>query len=276
MESGSILRQQQLLQIRILENIEQFCQENNIEYFLIGGTALGAARHQGFIPWDDDIDIGMTRTNYDRFKLAAKKNICGNNFVQTTDTDKYSPYPYIKVRMDGTRFVEWAVRKSKMHQGIYIDIFPYDKVPVDELLRKKQFNSVQLYSKFFARKKTPNMSRRNTNSFEVLKEVLRNTLRVPLFLIPDRIILNILEKKMREYELSDSNTYACLLFPEYMVESMTYSTLYPLKKAVFENALYPVPNDLHKYLTTHYGDYMKLPPEMDRVGHSPYLVEISQ
>lgn len=276
MESVNSLRDQQLLQIKMLESVNQFCKENDIEYFLIGGTALGAARHQGFIPWDDDIDIGMTRTNYDRFKLVAKKNICDNSFVQTTDTDKYSPYPYIKVRMNGTRFVEWAVRKSKMHQGIYIDIFPYDKVPVDESLRKKQFNSVQFYSKFFARKKIPNMSRPNTNYFEVFKEVLRNTLRVPLSLIPDRIILNVLEKKMREYEFSDSNTYACLLFPEYMVESMTHNTLYPLKKAVFENALYPVPNDLHEYLTTHYGDYMELPPEIDRVGHSPYLVEVFQ
>lgn len=272
MTSASVLRQQQLLQIEILNHMDLFCKKNDIEYFLIGGTALGVARHQGFIPWDDDIDIGMTRANYERFRLLAKKSISDNCFVQTTDTDKFSPYPYIKIRMNGTRFVEWAVRKSKMHQGIYIDIFPYDKVPEDEALRKAQFKSVQFYSKLFSWKKTPSMSFHHKGRWG--KQCLRKILRAPLFLIPDYIILNRLEGKMIEYELSESNTYACLLFPKYMVESMTHDVLYPLKEGLFENRLYPVPNKLHEYLTTHYGEYMKLPPEAERIGHSPFLVEL--
>ncbi len=87
--------------------------------------------HGGFIPWDDDVDIGMTRENYEKFLEIAPEKLKNDYFLQTRKTDKKAPYMYAKVRKNGTVFMEWNKRNLDMHHGIYIDIFPYDNVPDD-------------------------------------------------------------------------------------------------------------------------------------------------
>ena len=114
----------QALEIDALKIIVEICEQLEVEYFLIGGTTLGAIRHGGFIPWDDDIDIGMTRKNYIRFLEEAPKYLPKGYFLQTPYNEKNNPYYYSKLRIDGTLFVEYCNHKVKMNHGVYVDIFP--------------------------------------------------------------------------------------------------------------------------------------------------------
>ena len=127
----------QEIESSILYDIDRFCKANGIEYFIIGGTALGAVRHGGFIPWDDDIDIGMKRSDHNKF-LSLKPNAIGDSYViASRETEKNCPFPYPKVRMLGTEFIEYCNYGIKnISNGVYIDVFPFDKVPENEKLYK--------------------------------------------------------------------------------------------------------------------------------------------
>ena len=123
----------QRVELDILIKVARLCEERGLTYFIESGTALGAVRHGGFIPWDDDIDIGMPRQDYEKFLDIAQKELGDEYFVQTRETDPNAPFSFAKVRKNGTTFIEWNKRNIKMHHGIYIDIFPYDGLPIDGL-----------------------------------------------------------------------------------------------------------------------------------------------
>ena len=122
-------RKMQLLELDMLVEFDRVCRENNINYVIIGGTMLGAVRHQGYIPWDDDADIGMFREDYERFKeLSAllNKDIC---YFQDHTTDPYYRWGYGKLRRTGTTYIRIGQEHLKCKTGIFVDIFPLDDVP---------------------------------------------------------------------------------------------------------------------------------------------------
>ena len=130
------LRQLQLVELKILLEIKRICELANINYFLIGGTLLGAVRHGGFIPWDDDIDIGMLRDDYNRFldvfpQLSNKEYTLG-----TYNTDRGHVFSFGKIRLNGTQFREPRNEHILDNQGIYVDIFPYDNTPDSKIVRR--------------------------------------------------------------------------------------------------------------------------------------------
>ena len=152
--SNSILREVQLIQLNMLLKVDEICRLNNIRYYLIGGSALGAVRHKGFIPWDDDVDIGMFRRDYDQFLDIADKFLDNKYFLQTNRTDPDYHGPYAKLRANNTTYIEKVSRSlgAKIHQGIFIDIFPLDNVPDKKLLLKLQLTLMRfLLSVAFAR-----------------------------------------------------------------------------------------------------------------------------
>lgn len=123
------LRKLQLIEFNILEDFKKICADNNLHYFLIGGTLLGAVRHGGFIPWDDDIDIGMERNEYNKFINIWKNKYQYEQkkyYLQCKEIDERTPLPYAKMRLNGTLFVEKETETSSLHKGIFIDIFPFD------------------------------------------------------------------------------------------------------------------------------------------------------
>lgn len=126
----------------ILNEIIRICNKFEIPYFAIGGTAIGALYDQAILPWDDDIDIGMTRENYNRFLEIAPKELGSNYFLSWQGTDPHSPYYFAKVKKNNTLFVEELFKNVPMHQGIFVDIFPFDRIPDNKLLRKIQYNTV--------------------------------------------------------------------------------------------------------------------------------------
>ena len=123
---------------QILEEIIRICTKYDIPYFIQGGTAIGAFYENAILPWDDDIDIGLTRENYNRFLEIAPKELNKDYFLQHVLTDSHTPFYFTKIRKNNTMFVEKDFKHLPIHHGLYIDVFPFDKVPDNKLLQKSQ------------------------------------------------------------------------------------------------------------------------------------------
>ena len=137
--SGSDLRRHQAVLLELLTEFDRICVKHGIGYVLFAGSALGAVRHQGFIPWDDDLDVAMLRADYQRFLQLAPAELGEQYFLQG-EFSAHWPMFFSKLRKNGTACMERFVPKDeKMHQGIYMDIFPVDNLSDNALVRKIQF-----------------------------------------------------------------------------------------------------------------------------------------
>lgn len=123
-------RPAQLIMLDILKQVRTICEKHNIKYWIDAGTLLGCVREGGFIPWDDDLDIAMLREDYDKFKEIAQKELPEGYFFQTKETDQDYIHNFAKIRKEGTLLIETGEKyPEKYHQGIFIDIFPFDYYP---------------------------------------------------------------------------------------------------------------------------------------------------
>ena len=120
----------------------RICTKHDIPYFVIGGTAIGALYDKAILPWDDDIDIGMKRDDYERFLRVAPEELGDAYFLSWLGTDPHTPYHFAKVKKNNTLFVEDNFKTVPMHQGIFVDIFPFDRIPDNRCLRRIQFEAV--------------------------------------------------------------------------------------------------------------------------------------
>ena len=137
------------IQLDLLKKFINACEKLNLEYYIIAGTLIGAIRHKGFIPWDDDIDVAMKRKDYNVFIKRAQEFLPQEDyFVQTSASDPEWPMNYCKLRNSKTTFVECSVKKLHINHGVYIDIFPLDYYPEDEKVAK-QYERKKSYQELF-------------------------------------------------------------------------------------------------------------------------------
>lgn len=272
--SEAELKKIQSIQLTCLKEIAQICERKNVEYFLIGGSALGAIRHNGYIPWDDDIDIAIPRKDYRRFLEIAENELSSLYHVQSPYNDKHCPYYYSKIRIDNTIFMEYCNRNLPIHHGVYVDVFPYDNVPDDDELNKRHFDRCQKLIRQFAFRQIPDVSCKPQTLREYMNAIVRRCIHYAYRIIPYSIILNQLENEFTKYNNTETIGVACLNFPKRKTEYILKRDLYPLVKHRFEDTEFPVPNNCDAYLTNHYGKYMKLPPKELRYSHKPCKVEI--
>lgn len=129
MEVDSTLRKLQLAELEILNEFVRVCEKWSLRYYLVGGTLLGAVRHKGFIPWDDDIDVAMPREDYDKFATVCREELGPDYFYQSPETDLHYFLTYAKIRRNGTEVYEKRFKNAAFHKGIFIDIFPLDPCP---------------------------------------------------------------------------------------------------------------------------------------------------
>jgi lipopolysaccharide cholinephosphotransferase len=274
---ATTLRKVQLVQLSIAKEIKRICDENNIEYFLDSGTLLGAVRHKGFIPWDDDMDIGMTRENYDKFIEVAKTKLSGEYFLQTWETDKNYPMPFAKIRKNNTLFVEDNFENAKIHQGIYVDIFPYDYFPSSKrrqkrFWRKKNFLSAMLLMKC---KSVKFKSNQNTFLKFILKLAMFTFIKFIVCFYTKEHIVNKYSKLVCKYEEKGSGLVyeqtQCYTFGHWVIPEECISGNVKMK---FEDTYFSCPKNYDSYLTKIYGDYMTPPPEDKRsCGHHIIQIE---
>ena len=141
---GFDLRKLQLVELEMLKDVVSFCEKNDIQYFLSDGTLIGAARHQGFIPWDDDIDICMDYKNFKKFNKLAAKDFDKKYFVQNYKTERKYPFPWTKIRINSTTSMERHLNNYDIHFGICMDILVLNGISDNKFRRKLQVKSAKL------------------------------------------------------------------------------------------------------------------------------------
>lgn len=242
--------------LSIAKDIDKFCRENNIEYYLLGGSCIGAIRHKGFIPWDDDLDIIMTSENYNRFLELAKKNLNPDKYIIQKGVEDW-PLDFSKVRLKGTVLHEKEDGYSKESmRGIYVDIFRMDNISNNNFIAGLHYILYKYYLCY-------QLSQRTYNSASIKKKIMM-TLSYPLRL---PVLRNILKESLRKLSPNESERLAFLCGRTRYKTAVTDRSIYGKPRYVsFEDTSLPVPEHYDEYLTQMFGDYMKLPPEDQRKG----------
>ncbi len=271
MNSDVSLRDIQLAILDILKTIHEVCIKHNIQYFLIGGTLLGAVRHKGFIPWDDDIDIGMTRENYNKFLKIAPNELPNNLFLQTYYSEPNTPFDFAKVRKNETLFVENYCKNLDIHHGIYVDIFPYDNIPDDLNLRKKQYLKVQLWSNLFIAKSLTGSSVPQSSFVGKIKILIRSLFHYLLKPVSKDFLFTNLDNAYQMYNVEKCEMKSMVKFPSFMISNEDLNNLVQIE---FEGSQFFCPRNPEEQLKKQYGDFMKYPPVEERVGHRPLKVRL--
>ena len=235
------------VQMEILDAVDAICKRNNISYFLSGGTLLGAIRHKGFIPWDDDIDLWMTRKNFKKFKKVIKTQLPEEFFPEDYFSQKQCPLSILKIEKRGTRFVEGVFAHVPLSHCIYIDIFPLDKVwmPVYKLqtaiLIKLQ--AVRDY-------KIRGVGKNDGNK---LKDILYSAMPLTVCRALTEFFMRCLNfLPLKQYNQLAHRGRHWPIFREDSIEDLI--------DVEFEGKQYPAPREYDQILKDCYGDYMKLPP----------------
>lgn len=250
------------------------CRRLQLTCFLIDGAAIGAVRHGGFIPWDDDLDVGMLRADYRRFLREAPALLPKGYTLQTPYSDPDSPYFYSKLRVDGTVFMEYPNRRLKTHHGVYIDLCPFDAVPDDPAADLRQYRRCRRLIRLFVLRQSPDLSAPPDTAKRRVLAAVRAVLHGAMRLVPRRLLANAIERETTRYEGAETKAVAFLHHPEHHVDYLLRAELLPLSEGVFDGLAVPLPGDADAYLRRHYGDYMSLPPPEQRIGHRPWRVEV--
>lgn len=241
------------IELSILDYINELCKQNNINYYLSYGTLLGAVRHGGFIPWDDDIDICMLREDYEKFIQIASKD--ANEFYRVLSINNDSKYyhEFAKVVDSRTR-IELKDIICNEKEGIWVDIFPIDPVANCRRLQKIIVNTCLMFRLLSVYKSFPNNHSKLLYPFWIIAKTIGFK---PFLTIIDKISKSGRSRKYVGYIASyGSNKY---YFEKEMFDEST--------RISFEGLLLPVPKNYDIYLTYLYGDYMTLPPENQRISN---------
>lgn len=273
------LKKVQRLELGILKDFIKLCDENNLIYFGIAGTGIGALRHKGFIPWDDDIDVAMPRKDYEQFIKIAKEQYSDKYYVLNGLEDENYPLLTTRWILKGTKFVEEPLKNIDCKFGIFLDIYPLDQIPDDEKLFKKQARQAFFWSKLLVLRSVAfpvlAFSGWKAKLVHMICAVVHGIL--VLFHIPKSWLykkcLNIstkynnLETTKRLDFLCDTTAYMNIHYTE---------GLYPLVEYEFEDIRIKFPGNIKDNLTMAYGDYMQLPPEEKRKNHYPYILDFGE
>lgn len=242
------------VELEILKEVDRVCKKHGITYFLDSGTALGAIRHKGFIPWDDDIDIAMLRDDYDHFCSIARDELNSQFFFQSIETDNNYNKFHAKIRKNNTKYVESRIVGREMHQGVFIDVVPFDKVPIKfhKIICKFVYFIRRLVSYYHEKEQLP----QNRLKELIIRIVLGKNPLLRYYKICT--MFNNYGKKYM-YTAFEYPVYQHFVFPSRVFEG--------IKEVEFEGYLFPIVSGYDEYLKIMYGDYMQLPPEDKRVTH---------
>ena len=253
----------QIILVDILKEFIKVCDKLGLKYYALGGTLLGVVRHNGFIPWDDDIDIGMFRDDYEIFLKEAPKYINKKFFLQTYISDEEYPQIFAKLRDSETTFIDKIVKNINMNHGVYIDIFPLDKLSDNKHIQR--FN--MLYFKLLREKLYNNLYFDADNRRGIKGRILNLLAKIILFNKNREEILESIEKLIRKYNSKDLNYIWNAGGAWGIKEIVNIEWFGEGIKKKFEGLDIVIPSDYDSYLRNIYGNYKELPPEEKRFSH---------
>lgn len=247
----------------IMDEIDRVCKKNDIKYTITGGSMLGAVRHAGFIPWDDDMDVALTRDNYNKL-IASSNDFDSHFFLQTNQTDSDFNYGYAKLLLKGTTTIEFGHERTKYKKGIFVDIFPLDVVPSSINLQNKHSKTNYVLQKLLRQK----MKVADNDLWGIKKRLLFRIVDFSNLFTSRDVLVKKMNANMSLYRESDGEyiTNLCGLYG-YNRESIPRSWFNEYETIQFENRNYSVIKEYDKFLTKLYGNYMKLPPIEKRHTH---------
>lgn len=257
-----------IIQDKILSILKEFiniCEENNLTYYALGGTLLGAVRHKGFIPWDDDIDIGMPREDYEKFKKVAPRLL-----------PRYLKIVNNPLNLDITQLVDKnvIVKFANLESNVFIDIFPLDGYPEKGSFAAKLHSSRVLFQRMLCKISVlDHLEDKDRGTIENLIVKISKTLRVQK-LLPKDVLVKKLHKLIQKYDFKTS-PYVGNVLGRYREREIVPSEYFKEPVSlIFEDTMINCPTKYKEYLGEIYGDYMKLPPVEDRVAHNIELISV--
>ena len=256
----SELRQLQRIELEMLIEMDRICKKYGIKYSLDGGTLLGAVRHKGFIPWDDDIDVIMLREEYVKFRKACVRNLDTTRFFfQDYRTDPEYRWGYAKFRRKGTKFVRLGQEHLKQNAGVFMDIFVVDNVPDGYLSRR-----VHHFACFLIRKILYSEVGKYNETNPILRFVYRELSKIPRDMVFH--VRNCLAAPLSRTRTQLISHYT-LEYPKHCRYGLPRECFDEMIELEFEGYKFPGFKKYDLYLSTYYGDYMTLPPKEKQVPH---------
>lgn len=250
-------------QLELLDAFVEICNTYCLYYTLGGGTLLGAIRHQGFIPWDDDIDVLMPRSDYERLIQLDMHNTIffEKNIVLLNWKKGNYEYPFVKIVNTNTTIDEkYMQNTSEVH--LWIDIFPIDGISSQKYRQHRVFKEILLIRKIFLLRNA-----RLGEGKTKLKRVMKYFFKPILGIISSKLLCAQMEKISTKYSYDKENTVAGILWGYGVQECIEKDQFEKCTLVTFENKMYNAPSNYDDYLTGLYGNYMELPPVEKRINH---------
>ena len=265
------LKHLQQVQIKILKYFIKICEENDLTYFMYAGSLLGAIRHQGFIPWDDDIDVIMFREDFEKLNKILENELDEKyNFFNVLNEETYH-YTWGRLTLKNTLFKEWWGDQVDYTPNIFLDIFILDNVPKDKY---KKF--IQKWKSFTLNMLTSYSILKFKNDSK-LKEIIQQTIYYLIKILPvsPSTIKKACVNSFKKYQYEDCEE-VCDFPSENMMQMSFRSDWLPLKKAKFEDMEVNIPNNYDKILRMDFNNYMEFPPEDSRFNPAPEEIDFGE
>lgn len=263
--------------LEILKDFKKICEKHDIPYFAFAGTAIGAVRHQGFIPWDDDIDVCMLREDYERFLKIAPTEL-GEKYDLLTieNTDGYV-LTFAKLSKKGTVFLEATDTNRTYTSGIFLDIFPFDVLATNPKKRKKQIRWAWFWARMCVISEYSDVKLPNNlpNIAKAIATIIVKCIHyiMKVLHISKKSLYKKFLKNVRKYEHIENNYVTDFSGDEANILYFKTSDIFPLQEMPFEDTTISMAHDPHPNLKLNFGDYMTLPPVEDRKNHYPSVLK---
>lgn len=253
------------IQLNILAELHQVCVDNDLQYSLAGGTLLGAVRHKGYIPWDDDIDVIMTRKNYEMLIDFYKNN---NTKYKLIAHEVDNSYGYLAAKIIDKETILEEINCNNNHLGVYIDIFPIDYLGDTYKQAVKNLNSTRFLRELLVARNWKNFFRSRTKP--LYYEPIRFTFYILSRFTSVKALINKINKKNKKFSRKSSKFAGCICGVYRKKEIMDSTTFNNYELLEFENKKFSCITMYDNYLKSLYGEYMKLPPKEKQVSHHSF------
>ena len=270
-----VLAHLQSLEMGILRDVDAICREHGLKYFGFCGTGIGALRHKGYIPWDDDIDISMPRKDYEELLRIVSETMSDKYYVLNTTTDPNFPLATTRLCLKGTTFLEYEMQDVDCQWGIFLDLYALDNAADNPVAFYWQMWTSWFWGKLLilrsVRKPYLYIHGLPAKIVRFCCMVGHDLMR--LFHISKKWLAHMRDRALRRYENRETKRITFFCDPLPYKNTFTNADIYPLRDLPFEDIRMPFPNNLEELLTKMYGDYMTMPPVERRKTHFPFKLD---